>query len=314
MELIEAVGRFAPSPTGRMHFGNIFTALLSYASVRSRDGRWVLRIEDLDTQRSRREYALDIEDDLRWLGIIWDEGGTGQIGPHAPYCQSQRQSIYKEALGRLSDLGLLYTCTCRRADLLAARAPHASDGRVVYNGRCRPAGVPPFACDLTAHAAVRIFVPDETIAFNDAICGPQQVNLARHCGDFILRRADGNFAYQLAVVTDDADMGVNEVLRGNDLLLSSAQQIYLCRLLGYEPPAYVHTPLVVNSAGQRLSKRDMSMSMEAIRTRFTPREVIGMVACAAGLAPDNSPLSIEELITLYDQSKITRAATVVAPD
>lgn len=305
------VGRYAPSPTGRMHFGNIFTAVLSWLSVRSRGGRWVLRIEDLDPQRSKAEYARQIEDDLDWLGLSWDEGGTECKGSHGPYCQSLRHDFYERTLAVLAEKKMIYPCFCRRADILATQAPHAADGRVVYSGRCRPAAKPPF--DVTfveGRGATRLFVPDEDITFTDGICGPQRVNLAHHCGDFLLRRADGAWSYQLAVVADDAAMGITEVLRGNDLLLSAAQQIYLYRLLGYAVPEFVHTPLVCNAAGQRLSKRDNSMSMEELRCRFTPAELLGKVAFAGGLTDTSEPCTTAELLGVFDRSRITRAPHV----
>lgn len=264
------VGRFAPSPSGRMHLGNIFTAYWSWKSVKERGGRWILRIEDLDPQRSKIEHARQIEDDLNWLGLDWDEGGLDGRGPNGPYRQSERSEIYADHLRRLRDMGVTYACRCRRADILATQAPHQSDGRVIYAGTCRPAGVPPFAPTEASTAATRIYVPDREIAFTDLICGPQRVNLARECGDFILQRADGAWSYQLAVVVDDALMGVTEVMRGDDLLLSAGQQIYLYGLLGYRAPEFAHVPLICNEQGVRLSKRDASMGMEALRRQHTP--------------------------------------------
>lgn len=294
-------GRFAPSPTGRMHAGNVLAALLSWASARSRGGRWILRIEDLDTGRSRHEHALQIQDDLCWLGLDWDEGGTADLGAHGPYSQSKRGEIYRRYLDRLHATGLTYPCSCRRADIMATQAPHQSDGRIVYAGTCRPAGAPPYNLrkeDFDGKA-VRIYVPDSEITFTDGICGPQCVNLSRECGDFVLRRADGAFAYQLAVVVDDALMGVTEVVRGNDLLLSAAQQIYLYRLLGFEPPRFVHIPLLCNSAGVRLSKRDGALGMESLRRRYTAPELIGALAYAAGLTDSRRPMTATELAKIY---------------
>lgn len=294
----ENIGRFAPSPSGRMHLGNIYTALLSWLSVKSRGGKWILRIEDLDPQRSKIEYARMIEDDLRWLGLEWDEGGIDGKGPNAPYMQSGRHHIYEDALEKLKATGLCYPCTCTRADILATQAPHESDGRVVYKGTCRPSVLPsPFI--EKPKAAVRIAVPDEEIIFTDRIKGTQTVNLARHCGDFIVRRGDGAWSYQLAVVVDDALMGVTEVMRGDDLLLSAAQQIYLYRLLGFSPPQFAHVPLVCNEDGIRLSKRDKSLSMEYLRTHYTPEEVLGMAAHRARLIPSPCPISFKELQELY---------------
>ncbi|MDE6649587.1 MAG: tRNA glutamyl-Q(34) synthetase GluQRS [Muribaculaceae bacterium] len=278
-----------------MHLGNIYTAVLSWLSVKSRGGRWILRIEDLDPQRSKMEFARQIEDDLHWLGLDWDEGGIDGMGVRGPYLQSLRHDLYEEALRKLKDTGLCYPCTCTRADILATQAPHESDGRVVYMGTCRPRLLPsPYK--EKAGAAVRLAVPDETISFVDRIKGAQSVDLHRHCGDFIVRRGDGAWSYQLAVVVDDAMMGVTEVLRGDDLLLSAAQQIYLYRLLGYESPEFAHVPLVCNEAGIRLSKRDKSLSMEYLRAHHTPEEILGMAARRAGLIPAEAPVSLSELL------------------
>ena len=293
------VGRFAPSPSGRMHLGNIYTAVMSWLSAKSRGGRWILRVEDLDPQRSKPEHARVIEDDLLWLGLEWDEGGLSGRGPAGPYVQSLRHEIYAGGLRRLEAAGLTYRCRCRRADILATQAPHESDGRVIYKGTCRPprlGGTAEIPGD--APAAIRLFVPDKTMTFTDRLRGPQSVNLAAHCGDFILRRADGAWAYQLAVVMDDALMGVTEVVRGEDLLLSAAQQIYLYELLGYPVPEFAHLPLVCNDQGVRLSKRDSSLGMEALRATHTPAELLGRVAALAGLIPAPAPVTHRELLAL----------------
>lgn len=297
----EIIGRFAPSPSGRMHLGNIYTALLSWLSVKSRGGKWILRIEDLDPQRSKIEHARMIEDDLHWLGLEWDEGGLDGKGPNGPYVQSQRHHFYEKALEKLKETGLCYPCTCTRADILATQAPHESDGRVVYKGKCRPEKMPSPYIDKPG-AAIRLMVSDEEITFIDRIKGMQTVNLARHCGDFIVRRGDGAWSYQLAVVVDDALMGVTEVLRGDDLLLSAAQQIYLYKLLGFTPPEFAHVPLVCNEAGIRLSKRDKSLSMEYLRVHHTPEEILGMAAHRASLIPTAAPISLNELLTMIQES------------
>ncbi len=311
--LNEVVGRFAPSPTGRMHLGNMFSALVSWLSVRSRGGRWILRIEDLDPQRSKLEYARQIEDDLLWLGLDWDEGGVDGRGVNGPYSQSCRGDFYQEALNKLNEAGLLYPCHCRRADILATQAPHQSDGRIVYAGTCRPQNFPnkSNSIDLSQPAALRLFVPDEDIPFCDRVFGGQMVNLSSHCGDFIVRRADGAWAYQLAVVVDDALMGVTEVVRGCDLLLSSAQQIYLYRLLGYKDPEFAHLPLICNAEGVRLSKRDASLSMEALREQYTPRQLTARLAHLAGLLP----VSVDEcwpkdLLHLFDWNLLPASETI----
>ena len=318
-------GRFAPSPSGRMHLGNVFTALISWLSAKKSGGRWILRVEDLDPQRSRMEYARQIEDDLLWLGLDWDEGGIGGKGSNGPYLQSERGNVYEEALRKLTETGLTYPCYCTRADIMATQAPHETDGRVVYAGTCRPRNLGEterravdamssarsgMADETRRERATRLFVPDEEIRFNDRLYGAQSVNLARHCGDFVLRRADGAWAYQLAVVVDDALMGVKEVVRGSDLLLSSAQQIYLYRLLGLEPPEFAHVPLLCNSSGQRLSKRDRSMSMEELRKVYTPSHLIGYMAYVAGILPEPFPISAEGLLPLFSWSALRDASSI----
>ena len=287
-------GRFAPSPTGRMHLGNVFSALLSWLSAKSQGGTWLLRIEDIDPQRSKQEYAELIMDDLHWLGLDWDEG---------PYYQSERGDIYEHYLKQLTDNGLTYPCYCTRADILATQAPHESDGRVVYKGTCRnlAPGV------KTGPAAIRMKVPSEgkgILSFTDGHYGMQTIDLTTHCGDFIVRRKDGAWAYQLAVVVDDALMGINEVVRGCDLLLSSPQQIYLAQQLGFAPPHFTHLPMLCNKQGQRLSKRDQSLDMAALRTSNTPEEIIGMLAHAAGLQQSNEPITAQELVGEFSWDKI----------
>lgn len=296
------VGRFAPSPSGRMHFGNIYTAVMSWLSVKSREGRWILRIEDLDPQRSKMQFAQLIEKDILWLGLEWDEGGIEGKGEHGPYLQSLRHDFYQSALDKLKETGLCYPCTCTRSEILATQAPHESDGRVVYKGTCRPSAIPSRYIDK-AGAATRLTVPDEEISFTDLIQGPQCINLAKQCGDFILRRGDGAWAYQLAVVVDDALMEVTEVMRGKDLLMSAAQQIYLYRLLGYEAPEFAHLPLITNDEGIRLSKRDKSMSMEYIREHFTPEEVLGKVAYRAGIVQSDQTITLNNLLEEFKRNK-----------
>lgn len=309
MEGGKVKGRFAPSPTGRMHLGNVCAALHSWLSAKSRGGTWLLRIEDLDPQRSRPEYARQLEDDLQRLGLEWDEGGLDGAGECGPYVQSMRGAFYSEALETLSRKGLTYRCGCTRSDILSTQAPHQSDGRIVYSGKCRPSAAPPFPATDTAATgcgSLRIWVPDEEIRFEDRYFGPTVVNLAEHCGDFVVRRSDGAWAYQLAVVVDDARMGVTEVVRGADLLLSSAQQIYLYRLLGYDPPEFAHFPLIVNEAGQRLSKRDRAESLESLFARLSPRELIGLAAHKAGFIDAPEPCTPAELIEIYNKKEAVR--------
>lgn len=306
------ISRFAPSPTGRMHLGNVFTALMSWLVARSNAGRWLLRIEDLDPQRSRMEHARMIEDDLDWLGLHWDLGGIdarGGVGEES-FIQSRRSQFYTEALHRLEAAGLTYPCFCTKADIAAVAAPHASDGRVIYPGTCRPMPGKSFAEPPNRGAAVRLIVPDEEVEFDDKVFGPQRINLAHEWGDFVLRRADGGWAYQLAVVVDDAAMGVTDVVRGYDLLSSCAPQIYLCRLLGYQPPRYTHLPLICNTSGIRLCKRDASLSMEALRQVFSPQQLIGILAHIAGLISSPDPITPAALVEHFSLSQLCNSPKI----
>ena len=290
-------GRFAPSPTGRMHLGNVFSALLSWLSAKSKDGEWLLRIEDIDPGRSRQAYADLLMDDLDWLGLSWDG---------RPVYQSQRSDIYEHYYEKLRQQGLTYLCYCTRADLLATQAPHESDGRVVYKGTCRH--LPP---QHGRAAATRLIVPDESIVFQDGHYNTMAVNLAEQVGDFIIRRKDGAWAYQLVVVVDDALMGVTEVVRGRDLLLSSPQQMYIARLLEFPSPSFIHLPLLCNTSGQRLSKRDSSLDMGSLRQRYTAAEIIGKLAYVAGLQPEPSPVTPTELVSNFTWDKVPRQDIVM---
>lgn len=299
-------GRFAPSPTGRMHLGNVYCALLSYLSVKSKGGDWVLRIEDLDPQRSKPDYARWIEDDLHWLGLDWDEGGT-KGGAYAPYYQSERSDYYASLFQSIASQ--TYPCFCRRADLLAASAPHASDGRVLYAGTCKALSSNEIAERLQKqNPAIRLQMPHQVMDFTDGLYGYQSVDLQDFYGDFVLRRTDGTYAYQLAVVADDAAMRITEVVRGNDLLSSTPAQLYLYQLLGLQAPSFTHVPLLMSSkSGERLSKRDGSLSMQALRDRgANPEQILGMLAHKVGLLPSEEPISAKDLIPLYDVSKLSK--------
>ncbi|WOC32671.1 MULTISPECIES: tRNA glutamyl-Q(34) synthetase GluQRS [Caproicibacterium] len=302
-------GRFAPTPSGRMHAGNVLCALLAWLSARSQGGRMVLRIEDLDPLRCPPENAALLEDDLHWLGLDWDEGGSAG-GPHAPYYQSQCTDFYEAALQKLRNKGLLYPCFCSRAQLHVASAPHLSDGQVIYNGRCR---------GLTAEqirrlsqqrpAALRLRVPPETIRFTDGCTGTYAENLAEACGDFLVRRSDGIFAYQLAVVVDDARMEVTEVVRGRDLLASTPRQLYLYRLLGCRPPRYCHIPLLLAPDGRRLSKRDHDLDLGRLRqTLPDARPLIGALAFLCGLQPAPEPVCAQDLLPHFRWSAVRKTS------
>lgn len=268
-----------------MHLGNLFTALLAWLSARADGGEFVLRIEDLDPDRSRAEYAEAIRDDLRWLGLDWDR--------EMPL-QSTRTPVYAEQFERLRERGLIYPCFCTRNELHAASAPHASDGTLLYAGTCRNL-TPAQIASQTRKPAWRIRVPEETISFRDGVFGAVTQNLATACGDFILRRSDGVYAYQLAVVCDDALGGITQVVRGCDLLPSTPRQIWLGRELGFVQPAYYHVPLLVAPDGRRLSKRERDLDMEHLRRRYTPEQLTGRLAFLAGLRPEVSAVAPKEL-------------------
>lgn len=295
-------GRFAPSPSGRMHLGNALSALMAWLSARSQGGSMVLRIEDLDPRCRSRERAALIEEDLAWLGLDWDEG---------PLFQSERMGVYEEALGSLGERGLLYECFCSRAELHAASAPHASDGTYVYPGTCR---------DLSAEERrmrrerrpgslrLRVPGPDEpngVIEVVDAAAGPIFQVLAEDVGDFILRRSDGVPAYQLAVVVDDALMGVSEVVRGLDLLASAPRQRLLQRLLDLPEVSYGHVPLLVAPDGRRLSKRDGDLDLGHLREVMAPEQVVGILAMLAGLRETTEPVGPGELVGDFSWERVT---------
>lgn len=296
-------GRFAPSPSGRMHLGNVMTALLAWCSVRHADGQMLLRMEDLDTERCPARYAAQLRADLRWLGLDWD----AETPP-----QSTRSAIYAVQLAKLEALGLIYPCWCTRGTLRAASAPHTSDGQVIYPGTCRHLTAEERAA-RTAPAALRLIVPEDVVSVTDGVQGPYAENLARDCGDFAVRRADGVFAYQLAVVVDDGLFGVNEVVRGADLLSSTPRQIYLQQLLGFPTPRYFHVPLLIAPGGRRLSKRDLDLDLGVLRDRFTAVQLIGRIAHLVGLTDTDAPLSATELAYVFDWQRVHKGPITVEP-
>ena len=309
------VGRFAPSPSGRIHLGNIFCSLLAWLSARQKGGRVVLRIEDLDTARCPQRYAEQMERDLQWLGLTWDEG-PGVGGLHGPYEQSARTALYQAALARLEEQGLVYPCFCTRAELHAASAPHREDGQVIYPGTCArlTAEEALWRAKETGRApALRLRVPDERISFTDGHMGPYGENLLQECGDFLLRRSDGMFAYQLAVVVDDAAMAVTEVVRGEDLLSSTPRQLYLYRLLDLPAPAFFHVPLLLTHDGRRLSKRNADAGLDDLQGRYTAAEILGKLAYLGGFNPGAGPRTAEALLEDFDWDKVP-AADIPIPE
>lgn len=263
-------GRIAPSPTGLLHLGHARTFWAAWKRAREAHGQVVLRNEDLDPQRSKPEFVRAFMEDLRWLGLDWDEG-PDIGGPYKPYNQSERAPLHREALQRLIELGHAYPCYCSRKEVqLAARAPHADDEEPIYAGTCRPSTGGQKEPDKTAgkRPCWRFRVLDgERICFGDGYFGPREYIAGRDFGDFVIWRPDDVPAYQLAVVVDDALMHITEVVRGADLLLSTARQVLLYRALGWDPPAFFHCPLVTDEAGVRLAKRNDALSLGALRAQ-----------------------------------------------
>ena len=292
------VGRFAPTPSGRLHLGNLLCCLLAYLSCRSQGGKFLLRIEDLDAPRCPKRLADQCLSDLRFLGFDWDE---------PPLYQSERTEIYQQAFDRLQAMNLLYPCFCTRAQLHAAQAPNLGDREPVYNRACAALTPEEIAERAkTRTPAMRLRVPDEDVSFVDGHFGPVCENLERDCGDVILRRSDGLFAYQLAVVVDDALSGVTEIVRGRDILSATPRQIYLQHLLGFDTPAYCHIPLLMDSRGRRLAKRDRDLDLTALSKVMTPEQILGMLAFSAGVIPENRPAGLAELTRVFDWKNVKK--------
>ncbi len=293
-------GRYAPSPTGDLHMGNLRTALLAWLYARRAGGQFVLRIEDLDLPRVRARSAERMLSDLHWLGLDWDEGPDCG-GPYAPYVQSQRLDIYQHYLQRLQDAGLIYPCYCSRAEIAhAASAPQGAHMETRYPGTCRKLT----QAQRQQHEAsgrrpsLRFRVAYERIvSFTDLIAGPMNQHVQQAVGDFIVRRSDGIFAYQFAVVVDDALMHINQVVRGADLLSSTARQILLYEALGFLIPTFAHVPLVLDEQGKRLAKRDQSAGLEPLRAAgATSAQIVGQLAASYGLVASGAEVSPSELL------------------
>ncbi len=290
------VGRLAPSPSGRMHPGNILAFLMAWLSARSRDGEIVLRIEDLDRVRCTPQWAEILKDDLNWLGIDWDREDPPQ---------RYRDSAYGAALEALTAGGHVFPCWCTRGVLNASGAPHASDGHWIYPGICRELTAAQRA-EKTAPPSIRLHVPDIEIEFTDRVYGCRRENLARDCGDFVLKKADGSWAYQLAVVVDDIAGGITEVVRGCDLLGSVARQIYLTGLLRGTRHEYMHIPMLLGPGGRKLSKRDLDLDMGQLRRLITPEKMLGELASVVGIIDSPREISARELIGEFSPEKISR--------
>ncbi|HXU61573.1 MAG TPA: tRNA glutamyl-Q(34) synthetase GluQRS [Polyangia bacterium] len=305
-------GRFAPSPTGLLHLGNARTALLAWLDARAGGGTFVMRVEDLDRARVQPGAEAQQLDDLRWLGLDWDEG-PDRGGPFAPYRQSDRTRFYDAAIDRLLAEGRAFLCACSRADVArAATAPHEGDGagEPRYPGTCRgqdPATVKARAAAQGRAPAVRFDGRRELVGFADELSGPTQAEV----DDFVLRRADGTAAYQLAVVVDDAAMQVTRVVRGGDLLSSTPRQIALGRALRLAIPAFAHVPLVVTPGGARLAKRTRPVSLKSLRDAgHRPEAIVGVLAASAGLGR-GEPIPARELVAGFELSRVRREPAVV---
>ena len=291
---IKPVGRFAPTPSGRMHLGNVFAALIAWLSVRSRDGEMVLRMEDLDTQRTSEEYANLLRQDLNWLGLDYDR----ETPP-----QSARSQVYDRYFEQLQEMGLLYPCYCTRSQLHSVNAPHLSDGTYVYPGTCRNL-TPAQRAAMDRKPAWRVVVPDREWSFTDRVQGAYALNLAKDCGDMVVRRADGVYVYQLAVTVDDGEAGVTEVVRGMDLLSSAPRQMYLQELFGFPHPEYGHVPMLLAPDGRRLSKRDRDLDLGQLQKWVNAETVIGTLAFSAGLIDRQESISAKELATVFQWEKL----------
>lgn len=305
-------GRYAPSPTGMIHAGNARTALAAWLSARSRSGAFVWRLEDLDTPRVVPGLAEAQLEDLAWLGLDWDEG-PDVGGPHAPYEQSRRSALYEEALRRLAEAERLFPCRVSRRDLQAvASAPHGTE-ETPYPPSLRPRSVEPswferLQSAARPDAAVRFRVNDRPVSFVDRVHGPVSERVDLTVGDFVLKRRDGLYAYQLAVVVDDLAMGIDEVVRGADLLASTARQMQLVEALGGEPPEYAHVPLMVNAGGEKLSKRDRGLTLRSLREAGVyPEAVTGYLASSLGLIDRPEPCRPADLVADFTWERIGRA-------
>ncbi|AGA25555.1 tRNA glutamyl-Q(34) synthetase GluQRS [Singulisphaera acidiphila] len=309
------VGRLAPSPTGGLHLGHARTFLVAWLAARSAGGKVLLRVEDLDNSRSRTEAKDGAFVDLRWLGLDWDEG-PDLGGPSAPYTQSERYETYQSVLGQLKQADMVYPCTCTRADILkAASAPHSEDEGLVYPGTCAGRSARDALALVDRPFAWRFRVPAAPVAWNDLFRGPMSIEAVRLGGDFVVARSPAGMSYQLAVVTDDALMGINQVIRGDDLVPSTPRQILLYRSLGWAPPQFGHIPLTVGPDGRRLAKRDGSIKLATLRNAgVDPNQLVGQLALSCGWTDKVVPSTPGDWIGRFRISDLPPAPWVVAPE
>jgi glutamyl-tRNA synthetase len=307
-------GRFAPSPTGDLHLGSAATALVAWLAARAAGASFVLRVEDVDAPRVVPGCEAGQLAELRWLGLDWDEG-PDRGGPRGPYRQSERFASYEAALDGLRERGLTYLCDCSRAEIArVASAPHAGDEGPRYPGTCRPFGHA--TRDFRRPPAVRLAVPPGEVVVRDRWQGESCQDVSSEVGDFVLRRGDGVFAYQLAVVVDDLAMGIGEVVRGADLLDSSPRQVLLARLLGGEPPTFAHAPLVVGVDGERLAKRARGVPLRERRAAGeSGAELVGFLSRLLGLvdADGCGAVAAHELVGHVDLARLAGVRQVRLP-
>lgn len=304
------VGRLAPSPTGAQHVGNARTFLLAWLAIRSRGGKLIFRLEDIDSPRVKAWAAEQALTDLRWVGLDWDEG-PDLGGPQAPYVQTERRGLYAAALERLQAQELVYPCTCTRTDIAsAASAPHLGQEGPLYPGTCsgRKAAE---AAQLKQPFAWRFRFSPGNVEFVDRFCGSQSCSPSRDLGDFVVGKSDGSPAYQLAVVVDDHAMGITEVLRGDDLLPSTFRQLALYNALGFSPPQFTHVPLVVGPDGRRLAKRHGDTRLSTLREQGVAAEqLVGFLAWSCGFSPRPVALTAQELLSHFRLDALPRAPLV----
>lgn len=307
------VGRLAPSPTGAQHIGNARTYLLAWLLARSGAGRVVLRIEDIDSPRVKAGADRQALDDLRWLGLNWDEG-PDVGGPHAPYVQTQRLALYDAALEQLKAAERIYPCTCTRSDVAAAAsAPHAHQEGPIYPGTCAHRQASDAAA-LDRPYCWRFRTSSTTRSFVDLVAGPQQASVAHDLGDFVIAKADGSPSYQLAVVVDDHATQVNQVLRGDDLLPSAFRQLELYDFFGWSPPQFAHVPLVVGPDGRRLAKRHGDTRLALLREAGKPAApLLGLLAQSCGLRPTALPVVPQELCDEFTLTSLPREPFCFTP-
>lgn len=300
-------GRLAPSPTGFAHLGNAWAFLMAWLAVRSENGELVLRMEDLDLERSGVVFMQMLMSDMRWLGLDWDEGPTPEK-ECAAYHQSNRYHLYEDALQTLREKNLAYPCFCSRKDVRSmVSAPHIGDAGAPYPGTCRHLSPEVVAGRMAKGVPYswRFRSDGHVYRFTDAVYGLQESDLASCGGDFNLRRSDGVFSYQLAVSVDDGLMGITQVVRGRDILPSTPRQIALLEALGLPVPSYAHIPLLIDADGDRLAKRHASMSLENLRTEgVRPERVVGLLAFIAGLIDRPCCVMPDDLVKDFKIGKI----------